>query len=453
MIFTLGRIKVATIPRPFWAWPLLLFGLLGAFRTFDYLGLHLREAAIVITTVLFVWLALSTRLRRGGFAIVLAPLIFFPGVMVLYSYVFSDNTGAQILPSVLAQRDYAFFLIGPIIYLLRARGWKLGDFESVFVVAVSTTVLFHLAAYVWASGPQRALNYWFVLQQGEYVGDDLLLLGVRISSLFALFGTLYFGRRLFQRGGGVIAKAPLALMFGASLALFLNGLPRGLIAAAVAALLIYAFFLSGPGLARLSLVIAPVLAVAALFSFGYVNDGAKDLLQGSTSYTVRVDTTEIAWTNFKDHPWLGYGADSNQSVSFQDVFGEQFYPSDVGLLGVAFQFGVVGLALYICLGFYLVFGLLGLLKSELSGGRFSPFLWALLVVCLTILIASPLQARFIYAGGIPVAALAWGLVMTGKHGLYSARVSGRRPSPGNVAARRVSGAHLARGRHLGGEPG
>jgi hypothetical protein len=182
----------------------------------------------------------------------------------------------------------------------------------------------------------------------------------------------------------------------------------------------------------LPLSILAVMLLLPILSNAFVEQFGQD-----QTYLARTHSANTAWQSFHDYPLFGFGSDSVESVSFQDLFGK-FYPSDIGLLGVTFQFGLLGLMLYLLFAVWLCISLLRLVwtYAPARAGMVPPkqyaFLWALIVVCLSFVVASPLQAKFIYSTGLPIGAFAWGLIMAHGHGMSTA--------PGRYAANRDAAA-------------
>lgn len=412
---------------------LLLAGLLGALGFFDLEQTRQFEPVILLGFVaLFAWLALSVSFGSAWTLRVFLPAVGLLLFVLLYAYVFTLRVDSPLLPSILAQRDYAYFLLGPVVYMLHLRGWELRDFQQVFLAAASLTVI-GLAVYdvAFASNSLLLSGTFFALNLGELTEQSRIFRFVNTSALFL---ALYLGRRLFQ----VRDVFVLGSMLGAavlSAALLAVSIPRGLLVSTGAAVAVYAALLSRPRRAGLSVIVLPlcVLAFAVLspsLGSAFVGQFGQD-----RTYQVRAESAETAWRVFRDYPLLGFGQEGVQTASFQDFFGENFYPSDIGLLGVAFQFGLVGMILYLSLAGWLCVSLLKMVWAS-KAGKTDPkqgaFLWALLVVCLGFLIASPLQARLVYGTGLPVGAFAWGLVMIHRHGTPAAAPpaeGARQPGP------------------------
>lgn len=405
---------------------MLFISLTGALGFLEYstlLALRFEEFAEVCTLLLFAWLAASTKVASFRNPYVFLPALGLVSFVLLYAYVFALRTGAPLLPSIFAQRYFVFVLLGPIVYLLSVRGWELADFRRVFILAMLTATAGY-AAYDIILAPKSALlsGQFFVLQ----LGSSYLEAGGELRRLNAvnLFLLLYFGGRLFQAR----RLLPFASLVVAVSALLLAiTIPRALLTSAVIALILYVIFLRRPGRAALTMIMLPLyIFVVALLTpdlrAAFIGAFSTDL-----SYEVRIVEVQKAWQVIREYPLLGFGQDSVQSLSYQDIFGH-LYPADIGLLGVTFQFGLVGLALYLVFVAWLCTNLLRLVWAY-AAADVSPrqrlFVWTLFIVCFMFLVASPLQARYIIpqGQGLPIGAVSWGLLMAYRHGLISTRTA------------------------------
>ena len=397
---------------------LLLASLLGAFGFLRYYrDLYYPEIAQGCTLILFVWLASSTRTKKQGFYVVFLPAYLIALLVVLYASVFFLRTGAPLLPSVLAQRAYTFFLLAPVIYMLHLRGWRLADFERIFVFAAVLTAAGYFVSYLTID-----LESWF--QSGDFYKSTWVtydeIRGYRLKGpwVVLVFVVLYFGRRTLQVKG-VLSFGFMLTLTALPIALLILSYPRVTLTSTGTALVIYKLFLSRPRYTRSLPVLFPLFAIFGGLLGGYAIDTFAATYSGDWSYVARVDTAERAWGFFLEHPFLGFGQPSHYSLSFEDAMGDKFAPSDIGLLGVAFQYGLVGLFLYLFFSLWLVVNLLRLLWACRGAAkpRQVAFVLALFIICLSFLIASPLQAKFIYDEGIGFGAFSWGLLLAYKYGL------------------------------------
>ena len=407
--------------RPLTAQFLLLMSLLGAFGFLGYPYLpsvlsfdNVGQACMIL---LFLWLAISAQVNSRWVSYVLLPVLATGAFILLYAFVFTTRVDAPLLPSVLAQRYYVFVLLGPVVYLLHARGWDLFDFQRVFLLAMFLSMVAFVACDLTVSPISVLLSGQFlVLHLGETYQD----LGNELRGLntITLFLLLYYVRRLSKNTGAVVSAVALAMIALCVLLLVIT-VPRALLLSAGMALVLYALFLSRPTRAKLLVVMLPLYATILGFLLPSLRDAFLRTFGEDRTYRARVDEIQIAWQAFREYPLFGFGQDSVNTVSYQDVFGH-LYPADMGIIGVAFQFGLLGVLLYTAFGVWLCVNLLNLRWALADGAspRQSAFLWALLLICLTFLISLPLEAKFIfpYGYGLPIAAFSWGLLMVYKHG-------------------------------------
>jgi hypothetical protein len=419
----------------------MFFSLLGALGFGRYhLFLHAREITGLCAAVLFFWLISTTRIRRSGIWPLLVPVLVPGLVAALFAYVFYVRTGYSPLPSVLAQRDFVFFLIAPSIYLLHMRGWRLNDFRGVFVLAAAVTAAYYAASYVTVD-PQSWINSGDPYQESLVVYDESRGYRLKGPLFIMLLLALYCGARTLQATRITLKTGLYFALAALNTTLLVVNLPRALMFSAVVALVLYGAFLRRPARIGLLTILFPTLACLGILLVRRLTDALSTTFDQDWSYMARVDTSKRAWDYFLEYPLFGFGQDSKQTVPFQELFGHQFFPQDVGLLGVAFKFGLVGTSLYLLLATWLFVGLLKMVWAFNSGGapQQKSFVWALFVTCLTIIVAAPLQAAFIYGEGIPIAAVAWGLLLAQKHGLPSRPPRSRALGPDDAGHVAIAG--------------
>jgi O-antigen ligase len=427
--------QVVRLRKPLLAQGLLLGSFLGALGFFGfYPTFPIQEAAEACTLLLFFWLALSTPIDSRWFLYVCFPAVGLIVFVLFYAYLFTLRIDAPIRPSILAQKYYAFFLLAPVTYALRARGWELADFRRVLVPAVLLVTMSRIVADFTVSPKSLLLSGdFFTLRLNEVYSEQAYLL--RRLDLSVLFSALYFGRRVLQSrsvpaAGFSMAVASLSIVY------LLISLPRVLLASVAVALIVYGAFLTRPRRAKVFIVLLPLLIPLLALSVPQVASIVNGALWADPSFTTRVSSTQIGWDAVAQHPVFGLGQDSLGSTSYQDLFGESFFPGDIGLLGIAVQYGVVGVILYLLFSAWLFANLLRLLWSyncnvHEAHSRERVFVWTLFIVCLAIVLGSPVQARFIKPEGLCIAAFCLGLLVSRKGGwLAGARVAStdiRRP--------------------------
>lgn len=404
------------LKKPLLAQVLLLVSFMGSFGFLGfYPAFHIELIAESCIVLLYVWLALSIPVDSRWFLYIFFPAFGLVVFILLYAYVFTIRIGAPLLPSIIAQRYYVYFLIAPAVYALRVHGWKLADFRRVFVLAMLMSMASRVVADFTLSPKSLLLSGdLFAFGLNQIYSDQAYLL--RRLDLSVLFSALYFGRRALQVRGVYMIGTYVAITLLA-VALLIVDVPRVLWASAVLAVILYGLFLARPSRARMFVVVLPLCALVILLSVPQIGTAFFGVFGEELSYTVRVGSSQTAWEVFSQHPLFGMGQDSAGSITFQELFGETFFPSDVGLLGIAFQFGAVGLLLYL---FFCGWLLVNLLRTLWTYGEEAhsaewTFLWALFIIDLAIMVGSPIQARFIKPEGLAIAAFSLGLLMGRRH--------------------------------------
>jgi O-Antigen ligase len=395
---------------------LLLVSFMGSFGFFGfYPAFHIELITESCIVLLYLWLALSIPIDSRWFLYIFLPAFGLAVFILLYAYVFTIRTDAPLLPSIVAQRYYVYFLIAPVTYALRVHGWKLADFRRVFVLAMLMSVASRVVADFTLSPRSLLLSGdLFAFGLNQIYSDQAYLL--RRLDLSVLFSALYFGRRALQVRSVYMIGTYVTITLLAVVLLIVD-VPRVLWASAVFAAVLYGLFLARPRRARMFIVLLPLFALIIFLSVPQIGAAISGLFGEELSYTVRVGSSQTAWEVVSKHPLFGMGQDSAGSVTFQELFGETFFPSDVGLLGIAFQFGAAGLLLYLFFCGWLFVNLLRTLWSYGEGARSAEwtFLWALFIMDLAIMIGSPIQARFIKPEGLAIAAFSLGLLMGRQH--------------------------------------
>jgi O-antigen ligase len=177
----------------------------------------------------------------------------------------------------------------------------------------------------------------------------------------------------------------------------------------VIALLIYRGVISRTRWARALWILAGLLALTALIVAKETIVGNYDY-ESDPSFFVRIIAYEHAVEAFQTYPILGWGTASHHGVSFQDLFGKDFFVADIGIVGVLLMHGLVGVALYLALlGFLCRQVMRATMVSIVATGRMDPLLSALSIVSLIFLVSLPLQAPMLSPYGAAIAAFALGL--------------------------------------------
>ena len=356
-------------------------------------------------------LALVARLPAvDWFRLVLAPGLLLGAMAVVAALVFVINIGPRegIVPSLLAQRFYLFYFLGPLVYVAWRLGLPLADIERLFVASLYVAVLAFVAAYLLLPIEGYATSGDPALRQLVLVDDWR---GVRVRGpMFAMAFLFVYHIHGLARSPGLLSTSFAVLGLLALALLFLLNVPRAVIASILLAALVYALLLSSRQRMRIGLLLAPLAIVLGVLSLSLVWDGLGRLYDTDLSFSIRVRTVSVALEAIAKSPWFGFGQASNYSVSYRQLFGPHFYPSDIGFLGVWFRYGLFGVVLYLAWGLWLLFALLALGHGA-AGTRGQSLLFALTYTVIVMLTASALIPVFTVRDGIPIGAFAWGYVL------------------------------------------
>mgnify|MGYP001259962096 FL=1 len=131
---------------------------------------------------------------------------------------------------------------------------------------------------------------------------------------------------------------------------------------------------------------------------------------------VRLKSYSIALDSIAKHPFLGFGQQSGYSKTEQDIFWYKFYSSDLGLIGTAFKYGLIGASLYI---FFSVFIIQRLVRTiwlyRRVYGHNHALMVAICVVFIALFINILLNPALVYIPGLTLAAFSIGLTSSWQH--------------------------------------
>jgi O-antigen ligase len=389
----------------------------GAFGAGNYFpSLFLSELLGVVVILLFILLSFGRRLRRSTLRYALGPAALILAWIVLYAGVFAERTGAPLSPSILAQRGLVFVLLGPVVLLLSQRGWRLDELERLFVWAGALVVVTYGVANITAD-----LESWRMSDdlsvRGMVAFDEARGFRLKGPHFLCVFIAIYSARAVLLAQGAT-RRALFLVVTVVAAALLVRNVSRSTLVSAAAGLLLVTLALKSRRRFARMLMLSPLLLslmVVTVSPMGAMVAGAVD--ESDWSYLARVDTAAIAWQYFQRYPLLGLGMASYKSISYQDMFGPTFHPSDIGLLGIAFQYGLLGALLYAGFCAWLIRELIKACwaQHESASKRRMLFVTSMSSVCMGIVIATPLQTQFLFDDGLPMAAFTWGWLLTLRH--------------------------------------
>jgi len=241
-----------------------------------------------------------------------------------------------------------FFFYFMLLYILKSRNITLHEIERSFVIIINMSVIIYYAISILFS--MNIIN--FSPEEYHFVSYDVNR-GYRIilPMFFIIFGTFYYFQKFLDTHK--LIHLFLFTLFYFYILYFIQ--VRFIIIGILLTLFIVLFFRMSIFYKLLILIIS-VLALLTLITFvPYVSSA----LDGSdSSVNLRLYTTLpiiVSTISNVDNFLFGVGFLNKLSgVTLQDIYGEHFWPVDVGFLGVIFELGLVGL-LVISSVYYIIY--------------------------------------------------------------------------------------------------
>jgi hypothetical protein len=310
--------------------------------------------------------------------------------------------GGNPLFNIMAAREFLFIFLCPGIYLCCRAGYSTENFTNVLwivLIALMTNYLFNFWRLdlkdMFFSANHRIQS---LVTYDEWRGFRLK------PSLFALMIVIIWAAaKLFDKSSSTGLRVASLIAIAVAGYIWSIVLFRSTLATMVISLMIYPLFFHRPkniqlliALTPLVLILAPILATIVYQSFTDAEGG-----------NVRMAAFNTALRYLPDIFILGAGEDSAYGPSYQMLFGAKFYPSDLGLIGLTFKYGVVGLILYLYLHSKII---IELCKAhwDNAGGNSSEktLVWTLLIFFLALSLNLLINTGLAYAQGITLGSCA-----------------------------------------------
>jgi hypothetical protein len=371
-----------------------------------YLANRLQELGIACALLLFAvgaWRALFRLGQREWLCWTGLPVLLIGGIMGISSLVFTMNYEGRFLYSVFSAREFLLAFLGPGIYLLCRCGLPQGAVERCLWVSFVALMLNYLLFYF-------TMDLRAAFFSSDHTVSNLVTYdawrGFRLKPpLFAIMVALLASLALLRSaGGGVRIGALLTIGLAAwiwSIVLF-----RSTLATMLLSVLIYPLLLSHRNRVSLIIVLAPLGLIAAPIVAGI----AVDNFLGADGGSIRAKAFAQAFAHIPQHPLFGAGEDSAYGDSYQDIVAPYFFPSDLGLVGVTYKYGIAGVLLYLFMHgrIWLRLWQANIAVRETTGAG-SPLLWGFLIFMTAQTFNLALNPGLAYAQGITAGTVALAL--------------------------------------------
>lgn len=338
-------------------------------------------------------------------------LVFVGYSVILPGFVFSSSFDAPALPSILASREFLGVFIGPALWFLYRCGTPVERIERVFLfilIALLLSYLFHyfrmdLAATLRSSDHTVA---------GLVSYDPWRGYRLRPPNTALFLATIISPALIIQARSN---NERLIWVFTFLICLFVWSLFLSRAAAAtilVSAILYHLFFSSKQRLALLFVALPIILPAATLGFQSFLNH-----LESLGPFDgVRYVSYNLAWSQFMEQPLLGYGQDSNVALTFQEVLWKYFFPMDIGIVGVAFKYGITGTLIYLFFSIYLIVRLATVnWLHKKAYGHSNLLLVGLLILFTSFILNIVLSPNLLRITGSSLASIAIALTAIWKH--------------------------------------
>lgn len=354
---SLARISVRTWAlRGFLA---LIF--LMSFRTFKaFPGMpYVQEVWFVLGWLAFAILYLpwktSLGLRFSAFESYV--LVLMVARMFLSAWGAWRVAGQPISYGILTERAVGLWVVGLLLVnALRSRLVQLADVEAALLfLAWSTSALYFTMRLLLNPAAFASYGTGFVgLDYRSGISNFVL------PSYFIVFGAIYYALRgirtrnlkfyiagaiLFLFGAAGLTERGLTISFAMTLLFFMFRWRRtGDLAIAlgkflcIAAIVIAITWIAAPD--RMS---SRVAKFSDAFTVVFTGSNVED-----ASANARLLESALALPYIQEHPFLGNGSISHQwEGGSQGLLGDYFHEDDIGVIGVLFSFGVIGLLMFV----------------------------------------------------------------------------------------------------------
>jgi hypothetical protein len=399
-----------------------------------YAGLHggvyffknrIQELGILFTLLMFVagaWLSLFQLDQTIWKKWVYWSTVLTLGIMISWALVFSLRYETNALFSFLASREYFFIFLAPAIYLL----WRNG-LDVILIRRI-----------VWFSFFFLMLNYLFFystmdLEAAFFSADPYLNTMVTMDDwrgfrlkppLFAIMVAILMSiMMMFSR---ISRWHTLVAIITFSVGAYIWSIVqfRSTLASMILACMLYPFLTAHYN--RLPLLIASIpVGIVVIYVIVEVLMGGEGV--SAAGDDVRAKAFAAAIKSIGQQPLWGAGQESAFTISYQQLMGRKFFPDDIGLIGITYQYGFIGVALYLYVHFLILYRTW---KTNWEYreivGRHEPLIWGLFMWMCAQTFNLVLNPGLSSAKGITVAAIAFALCGIYQDMLKSGELAQRR---------------------------
>lgn len=372
-----------------------------------FMANRLQELGIASSLALFalgVWRSAFLLDSRTWKRWLVNPLCLVLGVMGISSLAFYFNFGGNPLYSFFSGREFLLAFMGPGIYLLCRSGFPVATVENTLrftIVALMVNYLFFyftmdLKAAFFSTDHTVSNLVTYDDWRGFRLKPPLFAIMIGLISAFASLGQ--------ARGLQSFAVAVLILVMAIyiwSIVMF-----RSTLATMVLAMVLYPIFFSSRKRIPLMVVLCPLVILLFPVMFQLM----LDVFLGSDGGNIRSKAFQLAFEHIPRHPLFGAGEDNAYGATYQDIVAPYFYPDDIGLVGTAYKYGLLGACFYLYMHFRIWVRLWAAnIRFSEENGRLNPLLWGIFIWLTALAFNLVLNPGLAYAQGITLASTGFAL--------------------------------------------
>jgi len=387
---------------------MIIFCLVVVFYTafkgaYYFLANRLQELGILFSLILFLYssflAALNVRDKDLKWTFWMSvTILFLCFAFILPGYIFSNNIGVSMMPSVAASREFLIALIGPALYFLGRIGFDVDDLSKIITVTIGSIVISYIFHYLRIDLAAANLSSDVAIK--GMVTNDARGLRLKAPSVALFMGTIISGYLAFKKTGDMWRYYWVAV-FGFAIFSWIILQARAPTAMLILGTLIYHFcFARKTRVGMLLIVLATLLTIYPFVINQYF------LLMSQMDGGVRYNSYLIAFNVISEYPILGLGQASNYTLSEGDLFGHHFYSSDLGIIGVTFKHGILGAILYV---FFVIYALVRAVKINwlivARTGSVNILLVAAIIKLFTDLLMIVLSYHYVQVHGVALVAM------------------------------------------------
>lgn len=372
-----------------------------------YMANRLQELGIACALSLFVtgaWFAAFDLPYKEWYRWVITPIVLIGAIMGVSSLVFVINYGGSLFYSFFSAREFLLAFMGPGVYLLVRTGLSEVLVKRVFWFAMFALMVNYLFFYF-------TMDLRAAFFSSDHTVSNLVTYdewrGFRLKPpLFAIMLAILGALCL-------LVQAPTAKVRLFAIAMLVIGgyiwsivQFRSTLATMVLSLMLYPVLLSRKSQLQIVLVLAPlVLLVMPAFTLF-----ALDAFLNADGGSIRAKAFAKAIEHFMFHPILGAGEDSAYGLSYQDIVAPYFFPSDLGIVGMAYKYGLIGTLLYLGMHAKIWIRLWRAnLMLKQAGESVDPLVWGILLFMTAQTFNLALNPGLAYAQGITMGTMGMAL--------------------------------------------